>query len=220
MTPNVHLWIELGSLLASLALFWLYLRELRQDAQQASPRTAAGVMAPLRLAWLETVIREGRDLLCVQTLRNWTMSTSLMASASMLGGLAAVGFALSHNDLPVAIGSLGSWLPLSATPSAALFALKVLCLAGTLFVSFFHFSSALRYYNHVVACVVGTTDVERRIRVARHLMRRGVMHQSTGARSLYACAAVALWVVGAPWLLLGSLGMILLLRKLDAFEPG
>jgi uncharacterized membrane protein len=214
----MYLWTELGCVLASLTLFWTYLRGLRRDATSNQPRTASGVMAPLRIAWLEDVIRSGRDLSCIQTLRNWTMSASLMASTAMLGGVAAMGFALSHDGLPPVVRALRVWLPVSATPGPVLFSVKVFCLAAAFFFSFFHFSSALRYYSHVLVCVTGSAELERRVAVARQLIARGATHQSTGARSLYASAAVALWTVGAPWLLLGTLVTVILLRKLDAFD--
>lgn len=46
--------------------------------------TSIGLTNRLRWGWVETVMEEKRDLLAVQTLRNWVMAASFLASAAIL----------------------------------------------------------------------------------------------------------------------------------------
>ncbi|MCJ7594770.1 MAG: DUF599 domain-containing protein, partial [Desulfobacterales bacterium] len=49
--------------------------------------TSIGLTNHLRREWVETIMKGSRDILAVQTLRNWVMASSLLASTAILIGL-------------------------------------------------------------------------------------------------------------------------------------
>ncbi len=209
---------ELFCLASSVGLFAAYGWHLRRDTRAATPKTAAGVMRPLREQWLMQVIAEGKDILCVQTLRNWTMVATTMASASMLAGVGALGFAVSQAGLLQSRrSSLMSWFSSEGGRDSWL-ATKIFLLGFVLLWTFMHFASAMRYYTHITVCVFGSSSLQRRQTVALCLLRHATRHSMTGLRSLYASSAVALWTLGAWWLLGGSLGIVGMLRHLDTLD--
>src|SRR5208283_3399673 len=68
--------------------FWFY------HVRRAPLQTYRGVTRHLRRVWVESVISEKRDILAVQTLRNWIMASSFLASTAMIIGLGLMSFLL------------------------------------------------------------------------------------------------------------------------------
>ena len=210
MAPEL---VELVCALASVIVFLLYLGELYKDTHSPEPRTAAGVIASMRIDWLANIIKRGSDIVCVQALRNWIMFASMMASASILGALAVVGFAVQEQPPVELFGD--SWVGGIRTAGFARF--KLLCLSGALLTTFLNFSSCVRYYNHIIVCVTDGPNHERRLAVASALLKRGASHQLSGTRCLYACVSMALWIAGPVWLLISTVAVVSWLRHLDRF---
>src|SRR5512139_1031736 len=108
--------------------------------------TIHGVNALARSLWVEHIMRNAsKDVMAVQTLRNWIMGASLMASTAALliiGTLTLSGQAdnISH-----------SWHVLSVKQSIAndLWILKVMALLITFIVAVFAFAMSVRLANHV-----------------------------------------------------------------------
>ena len=59
-------------------LYWIY-RIYRKPMT-----TSVGITNHLRGHWVESIMEERRDILAVQTLRNWTMAASFLASTGIL----------------------------------------------------------------------------------------------------------------------------------------
>ena len=62
--------------------------------------TAVGITNHLRGHWVESIMEERRDILAVQTLRNWTMAASFLASTGILICLGLLSVAASPRRSP------------------------------------------------------------------------------------------------------------------------
>ena len=61
--------------------------------------TAVGITNHLRGHWVESIMEERRDILAVQTLRNWTMAASFLASTGILICLGLLSVAASPEKM-------------------------------------------------------------------------------------------------------------------------
>jgi uncharacterized membrane protein len=73
--------------------FWLARKIAREPNQ-----TVIGYSAIKRHAWVESIVEERRDILAVQTLRNWTTAASFMATTAILIATGASPFRNSRNS--------------------------------------------------------------------------------------------------------------------------
>jgi uncharacterized membrane protein len=67
--------------LTTYHIYWFH------QVRKAPFQTYRGITRHIRRVWVESVITEKRDILSVQTLRNWIMASSFLASTAMLIGL-------------------------------------------------------------------------------------------------------------------------------------
>lgn len=200
--------------LAFLLLGGYHLLLLRQIRRRPLS-TAVGLSRRIRKLWVEKVMQEGRDILAVQTLRNWTMAATLLASTAILLGLGVLNVALTvepqphldklFNDLG---HSGGLWWPL-----------KLLILSGNFFFTFFNFTLAIRYYNHIAFMINVSECREAGVtaKVVAEMLQRGGNHYTLGMRGYYLAIPLSLWLLGALWLLGGTLLLLLVLYRLDRF---
>jgi hypothetical protein len=83
---GIH-WIEIvfGAatfcILTACHILWLC------GVRHAPLQTYAGITKYVRHTWVESIMTAKRDILSVQTLRNWIMASSFLASTAMLAGL-------------------------------------------------------------------------------------------------------------------------------------
>ena len=61
--------------------------------------TSLGANNHTRAMWVDFIIDEGRDVLAIQTLRNWTMAATFLASTAILIGLAFLNFVVTIEPL-------------------------------------------------------------------------------------------------------------------------
>jgi len=198
-----------GLSLFLLAIYHLYLSRVFRRAPE---RTYRGRSDRLRHAWVETVRAADKDILAIQTLRNWVMSATLFASTSILIGLGVVNLALEGIDL----SALSSALSIAPT-SGPVVRFKLLLIAGLFFVAFLHFALALRYYNHtgfLINLPNHQFAVSSVAAVADTLNRAGG-HYNRGTRSFLLATPFVLWLIGPDWFLGGALGTLLLLYRFD-----
>src|SRR5512143_4380379 len=131
----------------SAAAYYLF---LNMKVRENPTYTIHGVHALARRLWVANIMRnQNKDVMAGQTLRNWIMGASLMASTAALliiGTLTLSGQAenISH-----------SWHVLSIKQSIAndLWILKVMLLLLDFIVAFFAFTMSVRLANHVVFMV-------------------------------------------------------------------
>jgi uncharacterized membrane protein len=159
-----------------------------------------------------------KDIMAVQTLRNFIMGASLMASTATLliiGTLTLSGQADSISR---------SWhvLNVGGTHATELWIIKVLCLLLDFIVAFFAFVMAVRLVNQVVFMItIQEVDAHHSLApeaVARRLNRAGNLF-AIGMRAFFYAVPLVFWLFGPAFLVLATAGLVLTLQRLDRSEP-
>ena len=163
--------------------------------------------------WVKSVMQGGKDILAVQTLRNWTMAATFLASAAILIGLGVFNLALTldkQGELSLLVGPLSSDHP-------ALWTAKLILLGADFLFAFFNFTLAVRYFNHTGFMINIPTDNSTEISVddVIAILDRGGTHYTLGMRGYYLAIPLALWLFGPLWLLSGTLLLIATLYWID-----
>jgi uncharacterized membrane protein len=210
---------DLMAFAASTLLVGIYYLWLRARVRRNPTYTIHGVNELARTLWVASVMRNpGRDVMAVQTLRNFIMGASLMASTATL--LIIGTLTLSGQAESIA----RSWhvLNLVGTHSAELWIIKVLSLLADFIVAFFAFASAVRLANHVVFMLnVPEHDSHHNLTpqaVARRLNRAGNLF-AIGMRAFFFAVPLVFWLFGPAFLLIATAGLVFSLRRLDRSEP-
>jgi uncharacterized membrane protein len=211
---------DLISFSASAALVALYYVLLWLKVRHNPTYTIHGVNQVARTLWVEHVMANpGKDVMAVQTLRNFVMGASLMATTAtflMVGTLTLSGQAENISR---------SWHTLNAGGShaAALWIVKVMCLLADFIVAFFAFAMAVRLNNHVVFMlnVPQRDDIHHTLSpasVARRLNRAGNLF-AIGMRAFFFAVPLVFWLFGPPFLFVATVGLVIALYHLDRSEP-
>jgi uncharacterized membrane protein len=215
-------WAEFGpdalGFAASVALVAGYYLWLAARVRRDPMFTIHGVNQLARGLWVANVMRHpSKDVMAVQTLRNFVMGASLMASTATLliiGTLTLSGQAESISR---------SWQVLNAfgAHAAELWIVKVLCLLVDFIVAFFSFVMAVRLVNHVVFMInVPDSDAHHLFapaEVARRLNRAGNLY-AIGMRAFFVAVPLVFWLFGPTFLVVATVGLVIALRRLDRSE--
>ena len=121
-------------------------------------------------------MEQKRDILAVQTLRNWVMASSFLASTAIIISLGILGYIFQHktiSELPFSFDRIVSNIE-------NIDILKILVLFMIFAFAFFNFTLSIRYYNHVNFMINVPLDRDEMVNV-------GVCHQNLKFRhdSLY-----------------------------------
>jgi len=176
-------------------------------------KTAIGITNHARQMWVKGVIKDKRDIMAVQTLRNQVMAATFLASTAILISLGSFSAAFR----PGLFSEISHALNLLGTKSETLWMLKLMLLGILFFVTFFNFTLAIRYYNHAGFMINtfeendATVSGESVTRVVNH----AALHYTIGMRGFYLSVPMALWLFGPIWMLAGSLVLITVLYRLD-----
>lgn len=175
--------------------------------------TAMGVTNHLRGHWVKSVMEEKRDILAVQTLRNWVMAASFLASTGILICLGLLSVAAS----PEKIAEITPGLHVYVREHRAFWLLKLMVLILDFFFIFFNFTLAIRYYNHVNFMINVPTGIAHKItpEYVAGILNRGMTHYFLGMRGYYVGFLLVLWLFGPLWMLLGTLVLVPVLYHLD-----
>ena len=187
---------------------YLYIKVCRDPL-----RTAIGITNHARAMWVKRVMKDKRDILAVQTLRNQVMSSTFLASTSILICLGSFNAAFR----PGVFSEVSHALNLLGTKTETLWMFKLLLMGIVFFITFFNFTLCIRYYNHV-SFMINTfqqNDVNVSEEAVTHVINHGALHYSIGMRGFYLSVPLALWLFGPIWMLLGSLVMVAVLFRLD-----
>jgi uncharacterized membrane protein len=193
---------------------WLWV-QVRRDPTY----TIHGVNELARTLWVANVMHNpSRDIMAVQTLRNFVMGASLMASTATLliiGTLTLSGQAENISRSWHALNVVG-------THSAELWIIKVLCLLADFIVAFFAFAMAVRLANHVLFMLnVPQFDRHHNLSpdaVARRLNRAGALF-AIGMRAFFFSVPLVFWLFGPTFLMIATTGLVIALHRLDRSEP-
>ena len=205
--------LALGLSIAMIVAYYLY---LRVRIQRDPTYSIHAVNEAARRMWVEHVMANpSRDVMAVQTLRNFIMFGVLMVSTATLliiGTLTLLGQA----DNIARIWHASHLGP----PSAELWSIKVMCLLADFLVTFFAFLMSIRLTNHVLFMI----NVPREARegnealapdaVARRLNRAGTM-VAVGIRSLLVAVPLVFWLFGPAFLVISTIGLLVVLFRLD-----
>ena len=209
---------DLAAFAISAAIVAAYYGFLNFKVRANPTYTIHGVNALARSLWVEHVMRNAsKDVMAVQTMRNFIMGSSLMASTAALlviGTLTLSGQAENISQ---------SWHALSIKGSIAteLWIIKVMFLLLDFIVAFFAFAMSVRLANHVVFMVnVPEHDGHPNLSpkaVARRLHRAGHMF-AIGMRAFFFAVPLVFWLFGPYFLLISSIGLVIVLYRLDRSE--
>ena len=193
--------------LTAYHFFWVY------QTRRAPLETYAGISKHLRHLWVDSVMSEKRDILSVQTLRNWIMAASFLASTAMLIGLGL----LSLLFRPEHLMEVPFDFSLIFSKVRALFLVKLMVLIVHFFFAFFSFTLAIRYLNQVnfMINVPAQCDPMLTPEFIAHILDLGMIHYTMGMRAFYLSVVIVLWLFGPVWMFLGSLVLVCFLYRLD-----
>jgi uncharacterized membrane protein len=208
----------LAFLLSALLIAGYYYRLWRKTRQDPT-HTIHGVNELARTLWVINVMNNpSKDVMAVQTMRNFVMGASLMASTAALliiGTLTLSGQAdnISRN-----------WhvLNVVGTHAAEIWIIKVLCLLVDFIFAFFSFAMSVRLANQVVFMInvpePEANPVLSPQAVARRLNRAGDFF-ALGMRAFFFAVPLVFWLFGPPFLVVAALWLIYALSRLDRSEP-
>ncbi|TCJ11541.1 DUF599 domain-containing protein [Parasulfuritortus cantonensis] len=206
---------DLAAFLFSLALiaaYYVYLgRRLRRDPTY----TIQGLNNLARSLWvIHAMSTPGKDVMAVQTLRNFVMGASLMASTAAL--LIIGTLTLSGQAENIA----KSWhvLNLVSSHSAEIWIIKVLCLLIDFIVAFFAFAMSVRLANQVVF-MINVPDTGAHLSLSPHavgqrLNRAGSLF-SVGLRTFFFAVPLVFWLFGPVFLVVASAWLVFAFYRLD-----
>jgi uncharacterized membrane protein len=210
--------LDLAAFTASIALVVAYYVFLHFKVRNDPTYSIHGVNALARHLWVANIMNNpGKDVMAVQTMRNFIMGTSLMASTAAL--LIIGTLTLSGQADHIAQG----WHTLNITGShaAELWVFKVLFLLIDFIVAFFAFAMSIRLSNHVVFMInVQEHNINHNLSpqaVARRLHRAGSMF-SIGMRAFFFAIPFVFWLFGPYFLLVSAVGLVITLYRVDRSE--
>ncbi|MDP1528829.1 DUF599 domain-containing protein [Rhodoferax sp.] len=221
---NLEQWVhQFGSDAAAFTLSCsvvaLYYLWLRSKVKENPTYTIHGVNQLARSLWVANVMgNSSKDIMAVQTLRNFIMGASLMASTATLliiGTLTLSGQAESISK---------NWhiLNIGGTHAAELWIIKVLFLLVDFIVAFFAFVMSVRLVNQVVFMINAPGAAAHHnlapTAVANRLNRAGNLF-ATGTRAFFFAVPLVFWLFGPVFLVLATLGLVVTLVQLDRTEP-
>ncbi|KNC96827.1 uncharacterized protein SPPG_07661 [Spizellomyces punctatus DAOM BR117] len=162
--------IALVSLLIILVYHgWLWI------ATRINPnRTVIGLTRAARRAWCRVVVEKKDGILTVQTLRNWLMTSSLLATASVtitIGLTAFVSNLSKSNNANLLSLDIYQWK----------FVILISFYAG----AFFSFTQAMRYFTHIGFLITASAGMREtnEIRQQRRASAQSSQYNINGAES-------------------------------------
>jgi uncharacterized membrane protein len=197
----------------SVTVVCIYHLHLYFKIRRTPETTAVGMTNLLRQRWVETVMTDRQHVLAVQTLRNWVMASSLLASTAILIALGILNTVVR----PAGFQEITHALNIVGTRSETLWVIKLMLLAVDFFLAFFNFTLAIRYFNHA-GYGLGLPDTH--VGVASHefvveVVNHASLHYTIGMRCYYLAIPLGLWIFGPTWMLIGSFILVMVLYRLD-----
>ncbi len=206
---------DLVAFVASAVLIAGYYAFLWIRSRRDPHYTIHGVNATARTLWVGDVMaHRNKDVMAVQTLRNYVMAASFMASTSVLlilGTLTLSGQAESLAQTWHAVNVGGS-----TSPQAWI--VKVMCLLTTFIVAFFSFAMTIRLLNHVLF-MINVPDAETHSglspRHVAHRLARAGHYYSVGTRAFFIAVPLVFWLFGPLYLLVATIGLVITLHQVE-----
>ncbi|MDH5264151.1 MAG: DUF599 domain-containing protein [Betaproteobacteria bacterium] len=200
---------------ASALLVAAYYVALLARSRRDPTSSIHGVNELARGLWVKHVMSNpSKDIMAVQTLRNFIMGATLMATTAaflILGTLSLTGQAEN-------IGRSWHVSNLYGSSSPELWIVKVMCLLAVFIVAFFAFAMAIRLANHVVFMVnvtaPGSHPALSPEGVAVRLNSAG-RNFATGMRAFFFAVPLVFWLFGPLFLVVATAGLVIALHRID-----
>ena len=200
---------------ASALLVAAYYVALLARSRRDPTSSIHGVNELARGLWVKHVMSNpSKDIMAVQTLRNFIMGATLMATTAaflILGTLSLTGQAEN-------IGRSWHVSNLYGSSSPELWIVKVMCLLAVFIVAFFAFAMAIRLANHVVFMVnvpgpwshpaLSPEGVAVRLNSAGR-------NFATGMRAFFFAVPLVFWLFGPLFLVVATAGLVIALHRID-----
>jgi uncharacterized membrane protein len=214
-----HFMTDFVALALSTAIVAAYYVFLHFKVRNNPTYTIHGVNALARILWVKNIMSDpSKGIMGVQTLRNFIMGSSLMASTAAL--LIIGTLTLSGQEERIA----QSWhvLSVNGSFSTELWIIKVMLMLIVFIVAFFAFAMSVRLTNHVVFMLnVPEHDAHHNLSplaVGRRMQRAGSLF-AIGMRAFFFAVPLVFWLFGPYFLLASSVGLVVTLYRLDRSEP-
>ncbi|GAB7080935.1 DUF599 domain-containing protein [Megalodesulfovibrio paquesii] len=205
---------DLACLVVAVALYAGYRGFLRRKLKGDPLYTMQAYTEMARKVWVANIMRGGKDILAVQTLRNSTMAATFLASTAILMAVGVLSMASQSGRL------VQTWHFLTTidTTDQSLFGFKLLLLIVDLFGAFFSFSMSVRLYNHL-GFLVNIPNEDRTLPAAMEFaaleLNRAARHFHNGLRAYYFMMPLLFWLWGSAMLLVATVGMLVVMYWLD-----
>lgn len=170
-----------------------------------------------RLLWVQGVMRDrSKDVMAVQSLRNYVMSATFKASSAVLLIIGVLTLSAQAESLAK------TWRGIGAVVQGDWLRVKLLCLLAVLMVAFFAFAMVLRHLNHVLfmiglpaADACGQFAPEA---TAARLNRAGFFY-AIGMRAYFLTIPLVFWLFGPAFLLAATAVIVAFFFRMDRGQP-
>ncbi len=211
---------DLVALVCSALMIGAYYVVLWRRTRRDASYSIHAVNDLARRLWVESVMSEGgRDVMAVQSLRNFIMFGILMVSTTVLLIIGTLTLSGQEDVLARswhALNSLGS-------RSKELLVVKIMFLLADFMVAFFSFFLSIRLANHVLFMI----NIPRESRnghaalasehVVSRLNRAGRL-LSVGMRAYFFAVPLVFWLFGPAFLVLSTAGLVVSLSRIDRHQ--
>jgi uncharacterized membrane protein len=224
-SPSIYFWIyefrtDLAAAACSVAMIAGYYLLLWLRTRRDPSYSIHAINDLARKLWVESVMQDGRrDVMAVQTLRNFIMFGILMVSTSVLLIIGTLTLSGQEDVLARswhALNSLGSH-------TKELLVVKIMLLLADFIIAFFSYLLSIRLVNHVLFMINipeasrsthPTLSVEH---VVNRLNRAGRL-LSVGIRAYFFAVPLVFWLFGPLFLVLSTLGLVVALYQIDRHQ--
>lgn len=211
---------DAAAVIFSVLLVIAYYAHLRRQSSKDSSYSIHAVNALARRLWTQNVMTTpGKDVMAVQTLRNFIMVGIMMASTASLLIMGTLTLSGQEENIVRSWHSLGMF----GSHSPDLWVIKVLCLLVDFIVAFFAYAMSIRLATHVLFMInvpqagyVEHPELSYEY-VANRLIRAGNMI-TVGMRAFLFAIPLVFWLFGPVLLVLATMGLVMTLNLLDRHE--
>ncbi len=214
MSMHLASYLDLIAVAISVCIIIAYYVFLSYKLARDPMYTTHSVHVKARYLWVMNVMKEGRDIMAIHTLRNFLMSATFKASSAILLIMGTLTLSSQVDSLAKA------WhiLNIGGSVSPEWWIVKIICMLTVLLVAFFSFAMVIRILNHVVFMInlpeaygKGVLDAEH---IAQRLNQAGVYY-TIGMRAYFLTIPLVFWLFGALFLIASTVGLVTVLYFID-----
>jgi len=207
---------DISAFLLSILLFISYQLHVNHKSKTDPDFSIQQVINRARIAWVRSVMKDRRDILAIQTLRNSIMAATFLASTAILLIIGVLTLSEQGDKLSSAWHSLN----FVGHVAAQIWLIKLLAMLLDLLVAFFSFAMAIRLFHHVgyllnIPLAEGDTLAFAKPDYVAAQLNRAGRYYSIGTRAYYLLVPLLFWLFGPHFLVITTLLLIWVLTHLD-----